>query len=94
VYGQVGIGLYVADHSNLNQQREDGVLVVDEQYAATDLAAGLNLGVGLEVFPGRSPVGIALGLRSHAVTGGGDWFDSGELGIVYRWGGGGKSRAR
>jgi hypothetical protein len=86
VYGQIGLGLYVGDFSNLNQQREGGELVVDERYAATDAGAGLNLGVGLELFPIRVPVGLTFGLRSHAVMGGGDWFNTGEVGVVYRWG--------
>jgi hypothetical protein len=85
VYGQIGLGLYVGDFSNLNQQREGGELVVDEQYAATDAGAGLNLGVGLELFPIRVPVGLTLGFRSHAVMSGGDWFNTGEVGVVYRW---------
>jgi hypothetical protein len=92
LYGQLGMGLYVQDRSNLNQQREDGVLVVDEQYAATDARAGINLGVGLELFPGSLPVGLAFGFRSHAVAGGGDWFNTGELGVVYRWGNGARRR--
>jgi hypothetical protein len=61
-------------------------LYVEEQYAATDVGAGINLGLGLELFPGKVPVGVALGLRSHAVLGGGDWFNSAEFGLVYRWG--------
>jgi hypothetical protein len=86
VYGQIGMGLYLEEHSNINQQRQGGVLVVDEQYAATDIGAGINLGLGLELFPGKVPVGLALGFRSHAVLGGGDWFNTGEVGVVYRWG--------
>jgi hypothetical protein len=85
VYGQVGMGLYVEEHSNLNQQRQGGVLAVDEQYAATDVGAGINLGLGLELFPGMVPVGIAFGYRSHAVFSG-DGFHTGEVGLVYRWG--------
>jgi hypothetical protein len=86
VYGQLGMGLYVEESSNLNQQSEGGVLVVDEQYAATDVGAGINLGVGLELFPISVPVGLTLGVRGHAVMSGGDWFNTGEVGLVYRWG--------
>ena len=86
VYGQVGMGLYVEQRSYFDQQRDGGVLVVDQQYAATDVGAGINLGLGLELFPGKVPIGLTLGFRSHAVLSGGDWFNSGEVGIVYRWG--------
>jgi hypothetical protein len=86
VYGQIGMGLYVQDYSNLNQQRQDGFLVVDEQYASTDAGPGLHLGLGLGVFPGDVPVGLTAGFRSHAVFGGGDWFNTAEVGVVYRWG--------
>lgn len=87
IYGQVGTGLYVNRHSYFDQQRERGVLVVDQQYEATDVGAGVNLGLGLELFPGKVPVGLTLGVRSHAVlSGGGDGFHTGEVGIVYRWG--------
>jgi hypothetical protein len=91
VYGQLGMGLYVEEFSNLNQQREGGVLVVDQQFARTEVGAGINLGVGLELFPISVPVGLTFGFRSHAVAGGGDWFNTGEMGVVYHWGGGGKS---
>jgi hypothetical protein len=94
VYGQIGMGLYVEEFSNLNQQREGGVLVVDEQYAATDAGAGINLGVGLELFPISVPVGLTLGFRSHAVVSGGDWFNTGEVGVVYYWGSGPRTSAR
>ena len=86
VYGQAGIGLYVEQRSYFDQQRDGGVLVVDQQYAATDAGAGINLGLGLELLPGKVPVGLTLGFRSHAVLSGGDWFNTGEVGIVYRWG--------
>lgn len=88
LYGQVGMGLYVQEHSNLNQQSQGGVLVVDEQYAETDAGAGINLGLGLALFPGKVPVGLTAGFRSHAVLGGGDWFNTAEVGVVYRWGSG------
>lgn len=88
VYGQIGMGLYVQQHSSLNQQREGGMLVVDEQYAVTDAGAGLHLGLGLGLFPGKVPVGLTVGFRSHAVLSGGDWFNTAELGVVYRWGSG------
>ena len=87
-YGQIGMGLYLEEFSSLNQQREGGELVVDEQYAATDAGAGINLGVGLELFPISVPVGLSLGFRSHAVVSGGDGFNTVEVGIVYRWGSG------
>jgi len=90
VYGQIGLGLYVEESSSLNQQREGGVLVVDQQFATTDVGAGVGLGVGLELFPISVPVGLTFGFRSHAVAGGGDWFNTGEMGVVYRWGGGGE----
>jgi len=90
VYGQLGMGLYVEEFSSLNQQREEGVLVVDQQFAMTDVGAGINLGMGLELFPISVPVGLTFGFRSHAVAGGGDWFNTGEMGVVYRWGGGGE----
>jgi hypothetical protein len=89
VYGQVGMGLYVAQHSYFDQQRENGVLVVDTRHASTDPGAGIHLGLGLELFPGKVPVGLTAGFRSHAVLGGGDWFSTGEVGLVYRWGNGG-----
>jgi hypothetical protein len=91
VYGQIGMGLYVEEFSSLNQQREGGVLVVDQQFAGTEVGAGINLGVGLELFPISVPVGLTFGFRSHAVAGGGDWFNTAEMGVVYHWGGGGKS---
>jgi hypothetical protein len=91
VYGQIGMGLYVEEFSSLNRQREGGVLVVDEQFARTDVGAGINLGLGLELFPISVPVGLTFGFRSHAVAGGGDWFNTGEMGIVYHWGGGGET---
>ncbi len=86
VYGQAGMGLYLERRSSFDQQRVGGVLVVDDQFAATDVGAGINLGLGLELFPGKVPVGLTLGFRSHAVLGGGDWFNTGEVGLVYRWG--------
>jgi hypothetical protein len=82
VYGQIGMGLYVEQFSNLNQQREGGVLVVDQQFARTEVGAGINLGVGLELFPISVPVGLTCGFRSHATAGGGDWFNTGEMGVV------------
>ena len=85
VYGQIGMGLYVEEFSSLNQQREGRVLVVDQQFATTDVGAGINLGVGLELFPVSVPVGLTFGFRSHAVAGGGDWFNTGEMGVVYHW---------
>jgi hypothetical protein len=88
VYGQIGMGLYVKEFSNLNQQREEGVLVVNQQHAATDAGAGINVGVGLELFPINVPVGLTLGFRSHAVVSGGGGFNTGEVGVVYRWGSG------
>jgi len=93
VYGQLGMGLYVEEFSSLNQQREEGVLVVDQQFAMTDVGAGINLGMGLELFPISVPVGLTFGFRSHAVVGGGDWFNTGEMGVVYRWGGGGTAHS-
>ena len=90
-YGQIGMGLYMDEFSGLNRQHENGVLVVDQQYAGTNTGAGINLGVGLELFPIDVPIGLTLGLRSHTlVIGGGSGFTTGEVGIVYRWG----SRAR
>jgi hypothetical protein len=86
VYGQIGMGLYGEQRSYFDQQREGGVLVVDQQHAATDVGAGINLGLGLELFPGTVPVGLTLGVRSHVVFGGGDWFNTGEIGVAYRWG--------
>ena len=64
------------------------MLVVDEQYAVADAGAGLHLGLGLGLFPGKVPVGLTVGFRSHAVLSGGDWFNTAELGVVYRWGSG------
>jgi hypothetical protein len=86
LYGQVGMGLYVEQHSYFDQQRERGELVVDTQFTSTDPGAGIHLGLGLELFPGKVPVGVAFGFRSHAVLSGGDWFNTGEVGLVYRWG--------
>ena len=53
VYGQIGMGLHVQEHSSLNQQREGGVLVVDEQYAVTDAGAGLHLGLDWACSPAK-----------------------------------------
>jgi hypothetical protein len=86
IYGQVGMGLYVEHRSYFDQQSEDGVLVVDMQHASTEPGAGIHLGLGLELYPGRVPLGLTLGFRSHSVLDGGDWFNTGEVGIVYRWG--------
>jgi hypothetical protein len=86
VYGQVGTGLYVEQRSYFDQQREGGELVVDMQYEATEPRPGIHLGLGLELFPGAVPVGLTLGFRSHAVLSGGDWFHTGDVGVVYRWG--------
>jgi hypothetical protein len=85
VYGQVGMGLYVHEHTGLNQQRQGGMLVVDEQYTVTDADADLNLGMGLELFPGSVPVGLTLGFRGHGLLSG-EWFNTAEVGVVYRWG--------
>jgi hypothetical protein len=86
VYGQVGMGLYMEQRSYFDQQREDGVLVVDTQNDSTDPRPGLHLGLGLELFPGRVPVGLTLAYRGHAVLSGGDGFNTAEVGLVYRWG--------
>lgn len=86
VYGQFGVGLYVIQHSYFDQQREDGVLVVDTRHASTDPGTGIHLGLGLELFPGRIPVGLTVGFRGHAVLSGGDWFNTADVGLVYRWG--------
>lgn len=86
VYGQVGMGLYVEQRSYFDQQHQGGELVVNTQYASTESGAGIHLGLGLELFPGTVPIGLTLGFRSHAVLGGGDWFNTGEVGVVYRWG--------
>jgi len=91
VYGQIGTGLYVEEFSGLNQQREGGVLVVDQQFSRTDVGAGINVGMGLELFPISVPVGLTFGFRSHTVAGGGDWFNTGEMGVIYHWGGGGRT---
>jgi hypothetical protein len=80
------MGLYVERRSYLDQQREDGVLVVDMEYASTDPGLGVHLGLGLELFPGSVPVGLTAGFRSHAVLSGGDWFNTADVGLVYRWG--------
>jgi hypothetical protein len=84
LFAQLGTGLYVREYSNLNQQREGGVLVVDQRYAATNVGAGVNLGVGVELFPVRIPVGLMLGFRTHSVLNGGDGFNTAEAGVVVR----------
>jgi hypothetical protein len=92
VYGQLGMGLYVRQGSYLQQDREQGVLVVDLRSRSTDAAAGLNLGLGLELTPGTSPIGLTAGLRAHSLPSGGDGFYTAEAGIVYRWGNGRRHR--
>ena len=67
VYGQLGMGLYAQEQSYFDQQWERGVLVVDTEYSSTDPGPGVHLGLGFELFPGSVPVGLTLGLRSHAV---------------------------
>ena len=86
VYGQLGMGLYAQQQSYFDQQWERGVLVVDTEYSSTDLGPGVHLGLGFELFPGKVPVGLTLGFRSHAVLSGGDWFNTADVGLVYRWG--------
>jgi hypothetical protein len=86
VYAQVGSGLYLRQYSNLNQQREGGMQVVNEQYAGTTVGAGVNLGVGIDLFPASVPFGITFAFRTHSVLTGGDGFNTGEVGVVYRWG--------
>lgn len=82
-YGQLGMGLYVRQSSYFQQEREEGVVVFDTRHTSTDAAAGINLGVGLELFPGTGPIGLTAGFRTHSVVGGGDGFSTGEVGVVY-----------
>ena len=85
VYTQVGAGLYVQRTTYVQQERESGELTIDQSYRLTDAAAGLNLGIGLDMFIPGTPVGIGLGFRTHVVGGGGG-FNSAEIGIVWRAG--------
>ena len=85
VHTQIGAGLYVQRISYFHQEREAGVLTVDQSYRLTDATAGLNLGVGLDMFIPGTPVGIGLGVRTH-VVGGGNGFNTAEIGIVWRTG--------
>jgi hypothetical protein len=85
LYGQVGAGLYVLETSYFQQERVSGELVVDVARASTDPKPGFNLGVGLELHPGGTFVGIAAGLRSHHTIGrGANGFVTAELGVVLR----------
>jgi hypothetical protein len=81
---QVGGGLYVQRSSYFQQERELGELVVDARSTSTRARPGLNIGIGLEIAPGSSPVALALGFRTHAVFSGGDGFHTAEIGIVWR----------
>jgi hypothetical protein len=92
VYGQLGVGLYVRQSSYLQQDREQDLLVVDTRYRSADAAAGINLGLGLELASGTAPIGLTAGLRAHSLTSGGDGFYTAEAGIVYRWGNGRRHR--
>lgn len=83
LHAQVGAGLYLERSSYFQQVHEAGELVFDTRHAATEARAGLNLGVGVELFPPGSPVGLGLGFRAHSVLGG-NGFNSGEVGIVWR----------
>jgi hypothetical protein len=85
VYGQLGVGLYVRESSYFQQEREQSVLVVETRYRSTDAAAGINLGLGLELFPGTGPIGLTAGLRAHSLTSGGDGFYTADAGVLYRW---------
>jgi hypothetical protein len=82
LYGQLGAGLYVQQSSYSQQERIDGELVVDMRHASTDPKAGLNLGVGVELFPIGRSVGIGASVRAHNMVGGGDGFLTAELGVV------------
>jgi hypothetical protein len=84
-YGQLGMGLYVRQSSYFQQGREDGALVIDTRHSSTNPAAGVNLGVGLELFPGNGSLGLTFGFRAHVVGSNGDGFNTGEVGVVYRW---------
>jgi hypothetical protein len=86
LYGQLGMGLYVRQSSYFQQERERGVLVLDMRHESRDPAAGINLGLGLELFPGSGPLGLTFSYRAHSAIGGGDGFNTGEVGVVYRWG--------
>jgi hypothetical protein len=83
LYGQLGAGLYLQRYSYFQQERQEGVLVVDTRRRATEATAGMNLGVGLELFPGKVPIGVTAGFRTHLGLGGGDGFNTGEVGVVY-----------
>jgi hypothetical protein len=92
VYGQLGTGLYLRQASYSQQEREQDVLVVDTRYRSADAAAGVHLGLGLELLPGTGPLGFTAGLRAHSLTTGGNGFYTAEAGIVYRWGNGRRHR--
>jgi hypothetical protein len=82
---QLGAGVYLRRMSYLQQERQAGELVVNTSYTRTSAQPGINLGIGLDIFPPNSPVGLGLGLRTHAVRRG-DGFHSAEVGIVWRAG--------
>lgn len=79
----LGTGVYVRRTSYFQEDREAGEVVYHTRYATTRAKAGLNLGVGIELLPRGSPVGLGLGFRSHAVFGG-DGFHTAEVGLVWR----------
>ncbi len=85
-YGTLGAGLFLTRAHYLQQERDqDGVLMYDQRLNSTDLHAGLSLGGGIEIFPGRGRLGAGLGLRIHnAIGSGADGFLTAEIGIVRR----------
>lgn len=80
----LGAGVYVRRTAYFQEDRMAGEVVYDTRYATTRARAGFNLGVGVELLPRGSPIGLGLGFRSHAVLGG-DGFNTAEVGLVWRW---------
>ena len=92
VHAQLGAGVYVRETSYFQQEREEGVTVYETRYETRRAKPGINLGIGAELLIPGTPVGLGLGLRTHA--GGGDGFSSAEIGLVWRTGGKGVTRSR
>ena len=84
IHVQVGAGVYVQHTSYFQQDRQGTVTVYETSYEARRAKLGLNLGVGAELLIPGTPVGLGLGLRTHA---GGAGFNSAEIGLVWRTGG-------
>jgi hypothetical protein len=80
----LGAGLYVRRGTYRQQEREGGEVVYDTEYTTRRANAGLVLGIGAELFPTGGSIGVGVGVRTHAILGGGDGFNSAEVGVVWR----------